>query len=182
MADDTEPNELKNKLKNLSKDEHSFERKKFYLLQTWAIYLDSSLFKCAIDRLSKLIENRIGLNNFDYICAVPTCGVPISAGLSLSLEKPLIVPHTEGIRAEVADQFHIQKEIKPKKKIVLVDAIINSGVSARITKDNLKSIDGEFVGLAVLLYNDKYPEKIMDKFRLEEKEKIMYIFKVSDLI
>lgn len=154
---------LKQKFKELPKVHYSYNGGSYYLVQTWAIFQDIILFEATLLRLKKLIEEDIRLDNFDYICAVPPCGIPISTGVSLITRKPLIVPLSPEVRFMVPQNFYTEDTIERGKRILLVDAIINSGASARITKEKLESIDGKFVGLVVPLFNNTFPEKRSDK-------------------
>lgn len=60
-------------------------------------------------------------------------------------------------------------------------SISNSGASARNTMEQLDSISGTFVGLAVVLSNDTFPEKRSDKFKKDYRSDIKYLFTVSEL-
>ncbi len=172
---------LKQKFKELPKKSFLHNESTYYLVQTWAIYLDSTLFEATVFRLKELIEKDIGLDNFDYICAVPPCGVPISTGVSLYTGKPLIVPFPPEFRFMVPDDFYSEDTIERGKRILLIDGIINSGASARATKDKLESIDGKFVGLVIAIFNDTFPERKSDKFKKDEVNNIKYLFNQSEL-
>lgn len=170
--------ELKNRLRNLPINDTGG----FKLLDTFAIYLDNILFKSLTFKLKKLIESKIGLDKFDYICAVPPCGVPLSTSVSLITNKPLIMPLPQELHiVGVVHDFHSGSQIEQGKRILLVDTVINSGLSARATKQRLDSIDGKFVGLVVALFNDMFPDKRSDKFKRDEIEKINCLFKLSEI-
>ena len=174
--------ELKLRLKNIPIKIDEYEGVEYKLVKTWGIYLDSILFEMVVFKIKELIERDIGIDNFDYVCSVPPCGIPLSASVSFVMKKPLIVPLPPEFRIMAKiENFHNEEQIERGKRILLVDDIINSGSSARITKERLNSINGEFVGLVVVLFNDTFPEKRNDKIKKEESEKIKYLFKVSEL-
>ena len=173
--------ELINELKLLTITKNKHKEFEYNRVEIWNIYMQNQLFKSIVFRLKKLICETIGKDNFDYICAVPPCGIPLSSCLSLAMEKPLIIPSHQELRLFRSESFYNEEKIEHNKRILLVDIIINYGNSARNTKDNLSSIKGKFIGLAVVLFNDTLNKNMVDCFKIDEQDKIYYLFKVSEL-
>lgn len=170
--------ELIDKLRNLPRNDTN----EFKFVDTFAIYFDNNLFKTISFKLYELIETSIKIENIDYICAVPPCGIPIAASVSLMTNRPLIVPLPQEVHIlGVSNDFHAGSEIERGKRILLVDSVINSGISARTTKQKLDSIEGKFAGLVVALFNDMFPDKRSDKFKKDELNNIKYLYKVSEI-
>jgi orotate phosphoribosyltransferase len=174
--------ELKKRLRGIPMQTSMYGGIHYKLVQTWCIYSDELLFKSVVFGLKELIEKEIGANKFDCICAVPPCGTPLAASLSLVMEKPLIVPLPQDFAIMgTIENFHCEGRIEHGKRILLVDSISNSGASARNTMEQLGSIDGTFIGLAVVLSNDTFPEKRSDEFKKDYRSDIKYLFTVSEL-
>ena len=174
--------ELKIRLRSIPTQISEYRGEEYRLVQTWGIYLDELLFKSVVFGLKELIEKEIGADEFYYICALPPCGTPLATSVSFVMEKPLIVPLPQDFAVMgTTENFYNEGQIKRGKRILLVDSIINSGGSARSTMEKLDSIDGEFIGLAAVLFNDRFPKERSDKFKRDKKEKIKYLFKVSEL-
>jgi orotate phosphoribosyltransferase len=169
--------DMKKKLKALTSDapDDTYEYK---YVRTWGIYLETDLFHSIVTKLGDMIKKE----SFEYICPVPPCGLPLASTLSHALDKKMIVPlPAEFALLGISDTFHNENDIKHGKKVILVDSIINAGGSARNIEEKLRAIDGEFVGLFVVLFNDTFPANRSDRFKKEKKENIKYIYKVSDL-
>lgn len=174
--------ELMTRLKSIPTQTSKYRGEQYKLVQTWCIYLDEILLKSVVFGLKELIEKEIGADKFDYICAVPPCGIPLASSLSFVMEKTLIVPLPQDFSVMgTIENFYCEEQIEHKKRILLVDSIINSGGSARSTMEKLDSIDGEFIGLAVVLFNDAFPAKRSDKFKRDEFKNIKYLFNASEL-
>lgn len=173
--------ELKEKLRAFTSDAPEGSLVDYKYVRTWGIYLDVDLFHTIVQRLINLINNEFR-GNYQYICAVPPCGIPLASSLSYMLNKRMIVPlPSELVLMGISDNFHNEREIETGKRILLVDSIINAGGSARNIQEKLKSIDGEYAGLVVVLYNDTYPINRSDNFKKDKFSTIKYLFKVSEL-
>lgn len=173
--------ELKLKLRAFTSPPLGMTRDEYRYVRTWGIYLDVALFHTIIQRLADLV-NKEFKSSYEYICAVPPCGIPLASALSYNLNKRMIVPLPSDLSLlGITDNFHNEKEIESGKRILLVDSIVNAGGSARTIEEKLKSIDGKYVGLVVVLYNDTYPQNKSDRFKKDKIETIKYLYNVSEI-
>ncbi len=113
----------------------SGKKSNFYLdlriLQSYPKYFRNSIFL-----LKKYILNKIGLDNFDYVCSIPTSGTIF--GTSLAYE--LFLPHIY-VRKYVKDygtQKTFEGDLISNSKVLFVDDVMTTGNSLISSIDLLK--------------------------------------------
>ena len=101
-------------------------KSKFYLdmriLQSYPKY-----FRLTILLMKKYILDKIGMDNFNYICSIPTSGTIIGSSLAYELFKPHIY-----VRKSVKN-YGLQKtfegELQLNSKVLFIDDVITTGNS-----------------------------------------------------
>jgi orotate phosphoribosyltransferase len=92
------------------------------LLQSYPVY-----FRKAISLLKMLVLQRIGLDEFDYICSIPTSGTIFGSSLSFELFKPHIYVRkdTKGY----GTQKKLEGDLKPGSRVLFVEDVVTTGNS-----------------------------------------------------
>jgi orotate phosphoribosyltransferase len=112
-------------------------KSKFYvdlrILQSYPKY-----FRLSILLMKKYILEKIGLENFNYICSIPTSGTIIGSSLAYELFKPHIY-----VRKSVKN-YGLQKtfegELQLNSKVLFIDDVITTGNSLVSSIELLKDI------------------------------------------
>src|SRR3954452_25942 len=111
-------------------------KSKFYLdmriLQSYPKY-----FRVSILLMKKYIVDKIGMNNFNYICSIPTSGTIFGSSLAYELFKPHIY-----VRKSVkpyGTQKTYEGNLIPNSKILFVDDVMTTGNSLISSVELLKS-------------------------------------------
>src|SRR5215210_6558507 len=114
----------------------SGKKSKFYLdlrlLQSYPIYFRKSVFL-----LKQYIINNIGLDNFQYICSIPTSGTVFGSVISYDLFKPHIY-----VRKNVKNygtQKTFEGDLVQNSRILFIDDVITTGNSLISSINLLKS-------------------------------------------
>jgi orotate phosphoribosyltransferase len=116
-----------------------------------------------------LIHSQIGLENFDYLCSVPTSGTVFGSALSYELFKPHIY-----VRKDIktyGTQKKIEGELKPKSKILFVDDVITTGHSILTGIESL-SHNSVIRGVVVLVDRQQGSQDLFNQFALKIKSAI----------
>lgn len=92
------------------------------VLQSYPLY-----FRKTISLLKMLILSRIGLDEFDYICSIPTSGTIFGSSLSYELFKPHIYVRkdTKGY----GTQKKIEGNLIPGSRVLFVEDVVTTGNS-----------------------------------------------------
>lgn len=152
-------------------------KSKFYLdmriLQSYPKYFRNSIFL-----LKKYIVDNIGIDNFDYICSIPTSGTIFGSSLAYELFKPHIY-----VRKNVKDygtQKAFEGDLAPKSKILFVDDVMTTGrsliSSIELLKD--KSIIDDIL---VFVDREQGCEDLFEKYKLNI-HKIISINKIFKIL
>ncbi len=104
----------------------SGKKSKFYLdlriLQSYPIYFRKSIFL-----LKKSAMSDIGLDNFDYVCSIPTSGTVFGSSLAYEIFKPHLYVR-KGIK-QYGTQKTYEGDLIPNSKILFVDDVMTTGNS-----------------------------------------------------
>lgn len=125
-------------------------------------YLHSTLdvvrLKRVVKHLSKIIKNKVGIDNFDAIAYRGMSGAGVATTLGYLFSKPLIMVRKKGITSH-SDRL-VEGDIFANR-VVVIDDCISYGTTlvetVREIIDNRKrhlTYDQPFKVVAVLLYND----------------------------
>lgn len=92
------------------------------VLQSYPLY-----FRKTISLLKMLILSRIGLDEFDYICSIPTSGTIFGSSLSYELFKPHIYVRkdTKGY----GTQKKIEGNLIPGSRLLFIEDVVTTGNS-----------------------------------------------------
>ncbi len=88
----------------------------------------------------ELVENEVGLDNFDRIAAIPTAGIPYSTALALELRKPLIYVRKEVKRH--GRERRVEGILRPGDRILIVDDLVTTGTTIVNTAEALRAEGG----------------------------------------
>jgi orotate phosphoribosyltransferase len=104
----------------------SGKKSKFYLdlriLQSYPIYFRKSIFL-----LKKYAMRDIGLDNFDYVCSIPTSGTVFGSSLAYEIFKPHLYVR-KGIK-QYGTQKTYEGDLIPNSKVLFVDDVMTTGNS-----------------------------------------------------
>jgi len=110
-------------------------KSKFYLdmriLQSYPKY-----FRVSILLMKKYIVDNIGMNNFNYICSIPTSGTIFGSSLAYELFKPHIY-----VRKSVKDygmQKPFEGDLQLNSKVLFIDDVMTTGNSLLSSIELLK--------------------------------------------
>ena len=110
-------------------------KSKFYLdmriLQSYPKY-----FRVSILLMKKYIVDKIGMNNFNYICSIPTSGTIFGSSLAYELFKPHIY-----VRKSVKNygmQKTFEGDLQINSKVLFIDDVITTGNSLLSSIELLK--------------------------------------------
>jgi len=110
-------------------------KSKFYLdmriLQSYPKY-----FRVSILLMKKYIVDKIGMNNFNYICSIPTSGTIFGSSLAYELFKPHIY-----VRKSVKDygmQKPFEGDLQLNSKVLFIDDVMTTGNSLLSSIELLK--------------------------------------------
>jgi orotate phosphoribosyltransferase len=101
-------------------------KSKFYLdmriLQSYPKYFRNSIFL-----FKKYIINYIGIDNFDYICSIPTSGTIFGASLAYELYKPHV--YVRKTEKNYGTKKTFEGDLLPNSKVLFIDDVITTGRS-----------------------------------------------------
>jgi len=99
-----------------------------------------SVFKKVCDFYVKLLEEEVGVDNFDRVAGIPTAGIPFASIVAYLLDKPLLyVRKEEKIHGR---ERRIEGVVKPGDRVVVLDDLITTGKSIL---NAVKALRGEGV-------------------------------------
>lgn len=84
-------------------------------------------FRKAIYLLKDLIYTNIGINNFDFLCSIPTSGTVFGAALCYELFKPHIYIRKES--KDYGTKRKIEGDFKINSKVLFIDDVATTGKS-----------------------------------------------------
>ncbi|HYF99029.1 MAG TPA: orotate phosphoribosyltransferase [Candidatus Saccharimonadales bacterium] len=92
------------------------------ILQSYPVY-----FRKTITLLKSIVLSRIGLDEFDCICSIPTSGTIFGSSLAYELFKPHIYVRKDA--KDYGTQKKIEGEIKPGSRVLFIEDVVTSGNS-----------------------------------------------------
>ncbi|MDQ2686135.1 MAG: orotate phosphoribosyltransferase [Thermoproteota archaeon] len=92
------------------------------ILQSYPVY-----FRKTITLLKNIVLSRIGLDEFDCICSIPTSGTIFGSSLAYELFKPHIYVRKDA--KNYGTQKKIEGEIKPGSRVLFIEDVVTSGNS-----------------------------------------------------
>lgn len=92
------------------------------ILQSYPVY-----FRKTITLLKSIVLSRIGLDEFDCICSIPTSGTIFGSSLAYELFKPHIYVRKDA--KNYGTQKKIEGEIKPGSRVLFIEDVVTSGNS-----------------------------------------------------
>jgi len=99
-----------------------------------------SVFKKVCDFYVKLLEEEVGVDNFDRVAGIPTAGIPFASIVAYLLDKPLLyVRKEERVHGR---ERRIEGVVKPGDRVVVLDDLITTGKSIL---NAVKALRGEGV-------------------------------------
>jgi orotate phosphoribosyltransferase len=152
-------------------------KSKFYLdmriLQSYPKY-----FRISIFLLKNYIIKEIGMNNFNYICSIPTSGTIFGSSLAYELFKPHIY-----VRKNVKSygtQKTFEGDLRSNSKVLFIDDVMTTGNSLLSSIELLKD---KSIIHDVLVFVDRRQDYIdlLNKYNLN-LHKIVSIDKIFELL
>jgi len=152
-------------------------KSKFYLdmriLQSYPKY-----FRVSILLIKKYIVDKIGMNNFNYICSIPTSGTIFGSSLAYELFKPHIY-----VRKSVKNygmQKTFEGDLQINSKVLFIDDVITTGNSLLSSIELLK--DKSIIN-DVLVFIDRRQEyrSLLNKYNLNI-HRIISIDKIFEIL
>ena len=152
-------------------------KSKFYLdmriLQSYPKY-----FRVSILLMKKYIVDKIGMNNFNYICSIPTSGTIFGSSLAYELFKPHIY-----VRKSVKDygmQKPFEGDLQLNSKVLFIDDVMTTGNSLLSSIELLK--DKSIIN-DVLVFIDRRQEyrSLLNKYNLNI-HRIISIDKIFEIL
>ena len=152
-------------------------KSKFYLdmriLQSYPKY-----FRVSILLMKKYIVDNIGMNNFNYICSIPTSGTIFGSSLAYELFKPHIY-----VRKSVKNygmQKTFEGDLQINSKVLFIDDVITTGNSLLSSIELLK--DKSIIN-DVLVFIDRRQEyrSLLNKYNLNI-HRIISIDKIFEIL
>lgn len=152
-------------------------KSKFYLdmriLQSYPKY-----FRVSILLMKKYIVDKIGMNNFNYICSIPTSGTIFGSSLAYELFKPHIY-----VRKSVKNygmQKTFEGDLQINSKVLFIDDVITTGNSLLSSIELLK--DKSIIN-DVLVFIDRRQEyrSLLNKYNLNI-HRIISIDKIFEIL
>jgi orotate phosphoribosyltransferase len=155
----------------------SGKKSKIYLdlriLQSYPKY-----FRISIYLLKKYIIHNIGLDNFDYICSIPTSGTIFGSSLAYDLFKPHIY-----VRKNIKNygtQKIIEGDLLSNSKILFVDDVMTTGNSLTTSIEHLRDRSIINEGL-VLVDREQGSTDLLKKYKLKI-HKIISIGEIFEIL
>ena len=152
-------------------------KSKFYLdmriLQSYPKY-----FRISIFLLKNYIIKEIGMNNFNYICSIPTSGTIFGSSLAYELFKPHIY-----VRKNVKSygtQKTFEGDLRSASKVLFIDDVMTTGNSLLSSIELLKD---KSIIHDVLVFVDRRQDyrDLLNKYNLN-LHKIVSIDKIFELL
>lgn len=152
-------------------------KSKFYLdmriLQSYPKY-----FRISIFLLKNYIIKEIGMNNFNYICSIPTSGTIFGSSLAYELFKPHIY-----VRKNVKSygtQKTFEGDLRSNSKVLFIDDVMTTGNSLLSSIELLKD---KSIIHDVLVFVDRRQDyrDLLNKYNLN-LHKIVSIDKIFELL
>jgi orotate phosphoribosyltransferase len=154
----------------------SGKKSKFYLdlriLQSYPKY-----FRISIFLLKKYIIHNIGMENFEYICSIPTSGTIFGSSLAYDLFKPHIY-----VRKNIKNygtQKTFEGDLISNSKIVFVDDVMTTGTSLSSSIELLK--DQAIINDIIVFVDREQGADILKKYKLKI-HKIISISEIFDIL
>jgi orotate phosphoribosyltransferase len=150
----------------------SGKKSKFYLdlriLQSYPIY-----FRISIFLLKKYIIHNIGMNNFEYICSIPTSGTIFGASLAYELFKSHI--YVRKNTKNYGTQKTFEGDFVSNSKILFIDDVITTGNSLASSIELLR--DRSIINDIIVFVDRKQGKDILKEYKL----KIHKIISISEI-
>jgi orotate phosphoribosyltransferase len=154
----------------------SGKKSKFYLdlriLQSYPIY-----FRISIFLLKKYIIHNIGMNNFEYICSIPTSGTIFGSSLAYDLFKPHI--YVRKNMKNYGTQKAFEGDLISNSKIVFVDDVMTTGNSLASSIELLK--DQSIINDVIVFVDREQGSDILKRYKLKI-HKIISISEIFDIL
>ena len=155
----------------------SGKKSKFYLdlriLQSYPKY-----FRNSILLLKWYIMHNIGLDNFEYICSIPTSGTVFGSSLAYDLFKPHI--YVRKTAKEYGTQKIFEGDLIPNSKILFVDDVVTTGNSLLSSIELL--IDKSIINdILVFVDREQGAENLMKRYKIRV-HKIISINEIFDIL
>ena len=106
-------------------------------------------FRFICDAYATMIENELGLENFERIAGVPTSGIPFAAVVAFRLEKPFLY-----VRKEIkmhGRERRVEGLLAPGHRIILLDDLITTGKTLASAAEAIRKEGGEVEHAFVLI-------------------------------
>lgn len=120
-------------------------------------------FRKAIFLLKSLIIFKFGIEQFDYICSIPTSGTIFGSSLSYEIFKPHIY-----VRKSVKNygtKKSIEGDLVPGTRVLFIDDVITTGQSLLTSIDLLKD-KVKITGISVLIDRSQGSKEVFNKLGL----------------
>jgi orotate phosphoribosyltransferase len=154
----------------------SGKKSKFYLdlriLQSYPIY-----FRISIFLLKKYIIHNIGMNNFEYICSIPTSGTIFGSSLAYDLFKPHI--YVRKNMKNYGTQKAFEGDLISNSKIVFIDDVMTTGNSLASSIELLK--DQSIINDVIVFVDREQGSDILKRYKLKI-HKIISISEIFDIL
>lgn len=155
----------------------SGKKSKFYLdlriLQSYPKY-----FRISIFLLKKYIIHNIGMNNFEYICSIPTSGTIFGSSLAYELFKPHIY-----VRKNIKNygtQKTFEGDFISNSKILFVDDVMTTGNSLASSIEHLR--DQSIINdVLVFVDREQGSANLLKKYKLKI-HKIISIGEIFEIL
>jgi orotate phosphoribosyltransferase len=150
----------------------SGKKSKFYIdlriLQSYPKY-----FRISIFLFKKYIMDNIGMDNFEYICSIPTSGTIFGASLAYELFKPHI--YVRKNTKKYGTQKTFEGDFVSNSKILFIDDVITTGNSLASSIELLR--DRSIINDIIVFVDRKQGKDILKEYKL----KIHKIISISEI-
>jgi orotate phosphoribosyltransferase len=150
----------------------SGKKSKFYIdlriLQSYPKY-----FRISIFLFKKYIMDNIGMDNFEYICSIPTSGTIFGASLAYELFKPHI--YVRKNTKNYGTQKTFEGDFVSNSKILFIDDVITTGNSLASSIELLR--DRSIINDIIVFVDRKQGKDILKEYKL----KIHKIISISEI-
>lgn len=151
----------------------SFLGKKVIMLDMYGICCEPELFCLICDTMIKKVEKY--KNDIDLVGIRENCGLVLGSVIARSIRKPMILLTEKDIPGFRPNKFDLGAE--GKRKVLVVDAMIETGVHLGRTLRRIEKKGGVVVAIVVTVNNDlATKERILDT-----KVPIEYVLELSEM-
>ena len=118
-------------------------------------------FKDIIDSYLQVINQQVGVKNFDRITGIPIAGIPFASQVAFSLKKPFLYVR-KGIKLHGRER-RVEGILVSGDRVLLVDDLVTTGLSLKEAADAVRAEGGVVTEAVAFLDREEGGKELLEK-------------------